>query len=113
MPDHCVAGTPVDLDGNGVSAVVITIIACEPAVGHRTINLYGLTLAESGYGVLDVPSSEGRNTPQSILFSFGATGRSLVLTLDNVAAEPTSPPSSGAALPVTGVTTRCDHGMER
>ncbi len=94
MPDHMLPNVAVDVDGDGTNEIVTTI-ACEPTGGRRTVNLYVLKRNGSGYDVLDVPFSDNRsfNTPRPILFNFGVTGRTLVLTLDDLGAQPEPAPS--------------------
>jgi hypothetical protein len=94
MPDHYLPGATADLDGDGVNEI-ITTIACEPSGGRRTVNLYVLKRTGDGYRVLDVPFSDNRsfNTPRPILYSFGITGRTLVITLDDLGAQPQPEPS--------------------
>jgi hypothetical protein len=94
MPDHRVAAAEVDLDGDGVDEI-LTTIACEPNGGRRTVNLYLLKRNSSGFDVLDVPFSDNRrfSEPRPILFSFGVTGKTLAVTVDDLDAQPQPPPS--------------------
>ncbi len=94
MPDHILPNVAVDIDGDGTNEIVTTI-ACEPTGGRRTVNLYVLKRNGTGYDVLDVPFSDNRsfNTPRPILFNFGVTDRTLVLTLDDLRAQPKPAPS--------------------
>jgi hypothetical protein len=94
MPDHYLPAVQVDLDRDGVDEI-LTTIACEPNGGRRTVNLYLLKRNSSGYEVLDVPFSDNRrfSEPRPILFSFGVTGKTLALTVDDLDAQPQPPPS--------------------
>src|SRR5262249_27017077 len=94
MPDHSLPSIAVDLDGRGGKEIVTTI-ACEPVNGRRTVNLYVLRPTAAGYDVLDVPYSDNRAfaDPRPTLFDFGVTGRTLVITVDDVGPQFQPPPS--------------------
>ncbi|GFJ88850.1 hypothetical protein Prum_024920 [Phytohabitans rumicis] len=95
MPDHSLSAAMGDLDGDGVNEI-ITTIACAPEGGRRTVNLYVFKRVDDGYQVLDVPVSDNRrfDSPRPILDSFGVTGDTLAVTLDDLDAQPEIPPSA-------------------